>query len=359
MKKTSSLKLYLAIILIRTIYAGLQILGKAALDGGMNTAVFVFYRQALASVIMSPVAFFVEWKSAPPLGFKVGFKIFILALLGTTMSMNFHMRALSYTTPTLASAIINSIPAMTFILSVILRVESLKPRKLSGIAKIIGVVLSLAGVVVIALYIGPFIKSLNPHYVFGDKNHERNGGQANQNKKFWLIGTSLMTITNITWALWLVLQGAVLKEYPAKLMFTALQCIFSTVQSFFVALAMERDFSKWKLSSGMSFISVAYCGVIVTGVSFYLQSWCIEKRGPVFLSMFTPLTLLITMACSFLFLGDVINLGSILGGALMVTGLYSVLWGKSKEVKESTIPVAAPTESPCFDETQMVNRQKE
>ncbi|KAH7663587.1 WAT1-related protein [Dioscorea alata] len=206
MKKTSSLKLYLAIILIRIIYAGLQILGKAALDGGMNTAVFVFYRQALASVVMSPVAFFVEWKSAPPLGFKVGFKIFILALLGTTMSMNFHMSALSYTTPTLASAIINSIPAMTFILSVILRVESLKPRKLSGIAKITGVALSLAGVVVIALYIGPFIKSLNPHYVFGDENHERNGGQANQNKKFWLIGTSLMTITNITWALWLVLQ---------------------------------------------------------------------------------------------------------------------------------------------------------
>ncbi|KAH7663585.1 WAT1-related protein [Dioscorea alata] len=336
MKKTSSLKLYLAIILIRIIYAGLQILGKAALDGGMNTAVFVFYRQALASVVMSPVAFFVEWKSAPPLGFKVGFKIFILALLGTTMSMNFHMSALSYTTPTLASAIINSIPAMTFILSVILRVESLKPRKLSGIAKITGVALSLAGVVVIALYIGPFIKSLNPHYVFGDENHERNGGQANQNKKFWLIGTSLMTITNITWALWLVLQGAVLKEYPAKLMFTALQCIFSTVQTFFVAL-----------------------GVIVTGVSFYLQSWCIEKRGPVFLSMFTPLTLLITMACSFIFLGDAINLGSILGGALMVAGLYSVLWGKSKEVKESTIPVAAPTESPCFDETQMANRQKE
>lgn len=51
----------------------------------------------------------------------VYFWSFIELFIRTTMSMNFHMRALSYTTPTLASAIINSIPAMTFILSVILR----------------------------------------------------------------------------------------------------------------------------------------------------------------------------------------------------------------------------------------------
>jgi len=26
-------------------------------------------------------------------------------------------------------------------------------------------------------------------------------------------------------------------------------------------------------------------GLVVTGVSFYLQAWCIERRGPVFLAM--------------------------------------------------------------------------
>jgi drug/metabolite transporter (DMT)-like permease len=72
-------------------------------------------------------------------------------------------------------------------------------------------------------------------------------------------------------------------------------------------------------------------GFVVTGVSFYLQAWCIEKRGPVFLAMSNPLGLLLTIFCSSFFLGDVVHLGSLLGGGLLVGGLYSVLWGKSKD----------------------------
>jgi hypothetical protein len=35
-------------------------------------------------------------------------------------------------------------------------------------------------------------------------------------------------------------------------------------------------------------------GIIVTGISFWLQVWVIEKKGPLFTSMFTPLALIIT-----------------------------------------------------------------
>jgi hypothetical protein len=72
-------------------------------------------------------------------------------------------------------------------------------------------------------------------------------------------------------------------------------------------------------------------GFVVTGVSFYLQAWCIEKRGPVFLAMSNPLGLLLTIFCSSFFLGEIVHLGSLLGSALLVGGLYSVLWGKSKD----------------------------
>ena len=72
-------------------------------------------------------------------------------------------------------------------------------------------------------------------------------------------------------------------------------------------------------------------GLVVTGVSFYLQAWCIEKRGPVFLAMSNPLGLLLTIFCSSFFLGEIVHLGSLLGSGLLVGGLYSVLWGKSKD----------------------------
>lgn len=47
-------------------------------------------------------------------------------------------------------------------------------------------------------------------------------------------------------------------EYPSKLLNTTLQCTFASVQSFFIALAMERDFSRWKLAGGVSLFSVLF-----------------------------------------------------------------------------------------------------
>lgn len=50
-------------------------------------------------------------------------------------------------------------------------------------------------------------------------------------------------------------------------------------------------------------------GIIVSGVAHYLQSWTIEKKGPVFLTMSMPLTLVITIILSTILLGEAICLG--------------------------------------------------
>lgn len=109
----------------------------------------------------------------------------------------------------------------------------------------------------------------------------------------------------------------------------------SSIQSFVIAIALERDISAWKLGWNLRLVAVIYCGFIVTGVAYYLQSWVIEKRGPVFLSMFTPLSLLFTLLSSAILLCEIISLGSIVGGLLLIIGLYCVLWGKSREEKNS------------------------
>ena len=48
-------------------------------------------------------------------------------------------------------------------------------------------------------------------------------------------------------------------------------------------------------------------GLVVTGVSFYLRAWCIEKHGPVFLAMSNPLGLLLTIFCSSFFLSEIVQ----------------------------------------------------
>ncbi|CAJ2641590.1 unnamed protein product [Trifolium pratense] len=320
-------KPYVVVFVIQTIYAAMFLLSKAAFDHGMNNFIFVFYRQALATIFLIPFAFIFEWKIAPPLSFRTFCKIFFLSLFGITLSLDINGIGLIYTSPTLAAATTNCLPVITFFLALILRVESLKIKTRAGIAKLIGIVACLAGASTLAFYKGPHLKLLSHHILGSNKQHD----QSHIPSSTWIKGCFLMLLSNTLFGLWMVLQAFVIKDYPPKLIFTTLQCFLSSIQSLVIALAIERDIEKWKLGWNINLLAVAYCGIIVTGVTYYLMTWVIEKKGPVFLAMSTPLALIITIFSSVILLGDIISLGSVLGGFLLIVGLYSVLWGKNRE----------------------------
>ncbi|KAL0863075.1 hypothetical protein Bca101_042193 [Brassica carinata] len=256
----------------------------------------------------------------------------MLSLFGLTLSLDLNGIALSYTSATLAAATTASLPAITFFLALFLGMETLTVRSIQGTAKLVGIIVCMGGVVTLAIYKGPLLKLPFCLHLYLHRNipGHVSGGSAS-----WLKGCVLMVVSNILWGLWIVLQGRVLKVYPSKLYFTTLHCLLSSIQSFLIAIAVERDITAWKLGWNLRLVAVIYCGFIVTGVAYYLQSWVIEKRGPVFLSMFSPLSLLFTILSSAILLCEIISLGSILGGLLLIIGLYCVLWGKSREEKNA------------------------
>lgn len=254
---------------------------------------------------------------------------------------------------------------MNIYLGTVRRMEVVKPKSPSGIAKLGGMALCLAGVLVIAFYAGLSLSPINHHRAFNVSSNVARTGDTDH--ALWIKGTFLMVLANVTWSLWIILQAALLREYPNKLLVTATQCVFSTAQCFVVAVVAEGDFSRWRLRFDVTLLAVLYTvrkaifyilhiniipfnflcslplsvsrgelvdgcfqGFVVTGVSYYLQAWCTEMRGPVFLAAWNPLCFVLTIFCSS-FLGEIVHLGSILGGALLVGGLYAVLWGKSKE----------------------------
>lgn len=323
---------YLAVTLIQTIYSGMFLLSKAAFDGGMNNFVFTFYRQAAATIFLLPLALIFEWKNAPPLSFMTVCKIFVLSFFGITLSLNLYGVALIYTSATLAAATTNCLPVITFLLAISFGMESVKVRTTPGIAKVAGIVVCMGGAATLAFYKGPHFGPFLQYHLFQNGGIKDHGVPSNYGKT-WIKGCFLMLISNTFWGFWLVLQARVMKSYPSKLLLTTLQCFLSAVQCFVLAIALERDLDKWKLGWNVSLLAVAYCGIVVTGVTYYLQAWVIEKKGPVFLAMSTPLALIITICFSAFLLGEIISLGSILGGLLLVGGLYSVLWGKSREQK--------------------------
>lgn len=86
-------------------------------------------------------------------------------------------------------------------------------------------------------------------------------------------------------------------------------------------------------------------GFIASGVAFAVQIWCIDRGGPVFVAVYQPVQTLVVAIMASLTLGEKFYLGGIIGAALIITGLYLVLWGKSEERsrigKEAAVMAAA------------------
>ncbi|XP_034675225.1 WAT1-related protein At1g43650 isoform X1 [Vitis riparia] len=320
---------YVAMLFIQFVYAGMALFSKAAIAKGMNPYVFVVYRQACASLALAPFAFFLERKKDAPLSYSTLCKIFLVSLCGLTLSLNLYYVAIGFTSATFAAATTNTIPAITFIMAVFIGMESIPMKHFHGIAKVLGSVVGVSGAMVFAFVKGPALKFMDwyPEIKKGisDPSVEQNS------KGEWIKGSLMMLAANTAWSLWLILQGPIIKQYPAKLRLTTLQCFFSCIQSVVLAAVVERNPSSWKLAWDLNLLSIAYCGIVVTGITYWLQVWTIEKKGPVFTSMFTPLALIITAVFSAFLWKETLYWGSVGGAVLLVVGLYCVLWGKNRE----------------------------
>ncbi|KAH0683467.1 hypothetical protein KY290_022084 [Solanum tuberosum] len=329
-------KHYIAMLLTQAIFAGMALLSKSAISQGMNPYVFVTYRQSFAIIALAPLAAFFERKSDVPLSYNIILKIFLMSLL-STLSLDLYYFSIHYTTATFAAASTNLIPAITFFMAVILRVEALAIKKSHGMAKLLGSSIGVTGALVFALVKGPQLNFMNWF-----KGNTRGTHSSNLNyslKEEWLKGSLVMVLANITWSLWLILQVPIVKQYPAKLRLATLYCLFSWIQSSIWAMVMERNISAWKLKWDINLFSVAYCGLIVTGLTYWIQLWTVEKKGPVFISMFTPLSLIITAIVSAFLWKETLYVGSVCGGILLVGGLYLVLWGKNREAEREIVEI--------------------
>ncbi|CAH8334145.1 unnamed protein product [Eruca vesicaria subsp. sativa] len=318
-------KANMAMVFVQIIYAGMPLLSKVAISQGTNPFVFVFYRQAFAALALSPFAFFLESAKSSPMSFVLLLKIFMISLCGLTLSLNLFYVAIDNTTATFAAATTNAIPSITFVLALLFRLETVTLKKSYGLAKVFGSMVGMLGALVFAFMKGP---SLINHY-----SNKTTPDKAVPSTKNSVKGSITMLAANTCWCLWIVLQSKVMKEYTAKLRLVTLQCVFSCMQTAVWAFSVNRSPSVWKIDFGLPLLSMAYCGIMVTGFTYWLQVWAIEKKGPVFTALYTPLALIITcIASSFLF-KETLYLGSVCGAFLLVCGLYIGLWGKTKEDK--------------------------
>ncbi|XP_020523681.1 WAT1-related protein At3g18200 isoform X2 [Amborella trichopoda] len=77
-------------------------------------------------------------------------------------------------------------------------------------------------------------------------------------------------------------------------------------------------------------------GIIITGLSFYVETWCLYKKGPVFKSAFSPLLIVFSFILDTIAQGSLVNLRSLLAAVMVVGGLYMLLWAKAHDNEEGT-----------------------
>ncbi|KAK6793214.1 hypothetical protein RDI58_006667 [Solanum bulbocastanum] len=376
-------KPHLLMILVQICYSFLYFITEASFNHGMNPHVYVTYRNIVGGLVMLPFAYFLERKKRPKLTMALLLEFFVLSLMGVSLALNMYFVSLTFISPTFIASMLNTIAALTFVLAVILRLEIVNFKDPRGIAKIIGTLISLAGVMIMTLYKGAILKNLWHPIIY---IHQGN----NVVKEDWVKGSILTVASCITWAIWYIMQkianskveflsmfldcvevikgwldkswtmssgpilgrdrltflelednlrvqlnqAYTLKRYPAQLSLTTWMSFVGAAQSAFYTVIVQHKRAAWTIGFNIDFWSTIYGGIVISGLVGYIQLWCTEQKGPVFVTMFNPLSTILVALLAYFVFGEKLYMGSIIGAIIVIVGLYLLLWGKEDPKSE-------------------------
>ncbi|KAG9447084.1 hypothetical protein H6P81_013212 [Aristolochia fimbriata] len=320
-----------SLIFVQMSTGGYIVLTKVMLVPGISTPVFLVYQFGVATILMALMALIFERSNRPPLSIPILFRIFLLSLLGLTMSTNLLAASLFFISSTIQAAVFNMVPVFIFLIAIISRQEKLGIGTLSGQGKLFGILLSVSGALVLTLWHGSSSSRLTSG--LGD----------------WpALGFVMVLLGVLSLSAWITLLGPMSMQYPADISLNALMFFFATIQSAVIAVFVSPVGSQWKLKWGFELINIFFGAVCYNGVSNLFVTWCATVKGPTFIASFSPLGLLFATLLETIFLGHSLYMGSGVGAILIVSGLYIFLFSKSKEesqyysVEEEDAYVAAP-----------------
>ncbi|KAF2318681.1 hypothetical protein GH714_010031 [Hevea brasiliensis] len=229
-----------------------------------------FYEKAMPFLA---VIFLQFGKVRPKMTISIFAKILLLGLLEPTIDQNLYYTGMKYTTATFASTMCNILPAFAFLMAWVLRLEKVNLRKLHSQAKILGTLVTVGGAMLMTLINGP---KLNFPWTKGYDLHGSTSALTTHEDT--IKGAIMIGVGCLCWSGFIILQG-----------------------------------------------------VICSGVAYYIQGVVMKSKGPVFVTAFSPLSMVIVTILGSLLLSEIVYLGRVIGALAIVIGLYLVLWGKRKD----------------------------
>ncbi|XP_042496709.1 WAT1-related protein At3g18200-like [Macadamia integrifolia] len=318
-----SYKIYMVMTLSSLTIAGYIVLLHSYISTGASASVLVFYQHVVATSLLFSLAFIFERKRRPPLTLQTISLAFLLGLLQIPLGKLLLTWSLRFISATCQSVALNSKTALVFILAVAFQRESFSFFTVNGQAKLWGITLSGVGTTIMILWRGPATAIVRPEGTF-----------QGQFIGWLMTGASLLSLSFAN-----LLVEDVAAKYRGVMSWVAMISFWGTIQTATVAAFTERDLTAWKIQweGSLQVLLILYGGVLVTGLCFYVTSWCIYKKGSVFASAFHPLNIVFSFFLETIILRKAAQFGSIAGAILVTLGLYLLLWAKSNDTMSTKL----------------------
>lgn len=333
------LGIYVSLVAVQICYAVVGVLMGKELSRGASPLAFIVYSNGVGGLVLIPFAFFFEKKNRPTtVSLTLLGQFFLVSLGGVCGFQAFLLMGLRDTSPAFASAMPNLAPALIFILAWALGMEKVDVMCIRSRAKILGTVICVGGAMAMSFLQGPTVAQLWP--LWGQSTSVSNtntvhlvetilheGDSGNQIRGcIYLISAVIMLSTTM------ILQVETLKKFPATLSLTSITAILGSIQTAVLIAILDRGIipTSWIMDRA-GILTVLAVGIIFNAMAFPLQLWCLHKRGPVFVTVFSPVSTVCSAILSSIVLGDTLRLGSLMGVILIFIGLYLFLWGKSQD----------------------------
>ncbi|XP_008786952.3 WAT1-related protein At5g47470-like [Phoenix dactylifera] len=306
---------------------------------GVKPSFLIISGSLATSVFILPFAIAYEQKRWPSrLTSTLVAQFLLIALGGVTTFQALMMLGIKKTSPAIASAMPNLAPGIIFITAASLGFEKVDMKCLYSRAKILGTLICLSGAMVMGFLQSPSAPSVHaserPPPPLDKGLYENKYDKDSHENRYgdWIIGFMCLLAAVFVVSCTTILQAATMVHFPAPFTLCVITSLIGAIITAIVQIITEG-----KLEMGPSTISftsvmaIVLLGAIVGSICISFQTWAVKKKGPVMVSMFSPISTVCSAILSAIILGQVIKLESLVGMLAMFFGLYMVLWAKNKE----------------------------
>ncbi|MBP7893325.1 MAG: DMT family transporter [Firmicutes bacterium] len=295
--KSSSRTISVAALVFTTTMWGLSFISTKVLLRRLAPIQVAFLRHAIASV-----AIWIAAAVARP-NIRVSLRdlptMLIAAVVGIPIYYYFENTGLLYLSAATASIITASTPAMTAV------IESIFYRKRLPLAGWAGILVSAGGVALVV-----------------QSGAAQAAAASAAGRSDFLLGASMLLTSSFAWSLYTIFNRPNVASY-GSLTTNAYQITFATAVLYVATL---RNGVPWReaLSRPEVLLNLGYLGIFCSAVGYLLYLFALQSLGPTVVSAFINLVPVFGVAGSALILGEQITLVQLVGGAIVVLGIFAV-----------------------------------